>query len=663
MYKRLNKYFEILIFLLIAVILFIILAANTCKTFSSPTFDSQALLVWDYSASIGLFPYRDIFYPYGFLNYFKNQSAIFSAIYLLTTPLLFTSLFFAMKNIFHDKLFALSSFIFFFLFVINFTGIEAFNRYGVLIVVLLFFSYVFFYERKDLNKWIFLAGLLVGVIFSFINDQGVYAVLLFLLYLIIDKFLNKKAIHKFVFYHVAKETIIFFVGFAMGIVPLFTYLYYNYSISNFVFYLVKLPQLSLYSKTPFIHSVVSIDNIFTLGILILSISFLTYKFSFGNKKITFNTFVQIGLIFVLIILEQKSIIRQMDKQITFIGLLLFMSLVCELKGIFQKHKVSKYKIFMSYAFVLIVFFSLMELYSSKNILYRPTTFKDSVKAIHSFQSNTCAKKNINIIPREYEKVKEAILRLSKNPRVFSFPSDPVFYIIFNQIPPYYLNTYDGSSVSAQNDSISYIGNNNVNFILINSELSAVQDEVPDYVRAQTLHSYILINFILKEKIGKFLILEENKYKEDFFANKMLDSLPEYKKNLLQINLQNIPRAEGYHKRKYLFFKENKEIVNKTSIDEFNSFLFENEVNTEKKLLLIKFVSQKQDMAEIVIKTSEGLVTKVSFVSCEVDISCIINLSNIPLFYRSRNLAQITSKNGDYIQEIALLDIADESNFW
>jgi hypothetical protein len=52
-----------------------------------------------------------------------------------------------------------------------------------------------------------------------------------------------------------------------------------------------------------------------------------------------------------------------------------------------------------------------------------------------------------ILPRGFQEYK---------PSYFSFPGDPIFYILFNQKPPYYPTIYEATPIYAQKKLIKFI---------------------------------------------------------------------------------------------------------------------------------------------------------------------------------------------------------------
>jgi hypothetical protein len=314
------------------VILFSILSlgnlSTICKIYPALGSDNQALLFWKYAAGTGLLVYKDIFYPYGLLPYYQDQNIFFALFYFLLTPVLLSIIFLIFKYLFKDKLFSITTIIIFYLFIVTLTGFEVFTRYGSLAAAAMVFAYLF-YKNKT-KKIFFGSGIVVGLLFALLNDLGIYALLLFVVMAVIDMLIKAgwrvKLSHLL---RILKTVGVFVLGFSFGLLPFVVYLFTTNSLFEFIFYLRYLGEIAQFAKTPFFHAIVSTDNIFALSMLITTLFFLSFKLFYTKSKVTFNNYLQIGLVLVLLLFEQKSIIRMIDTLISFIGLLLFFCLFYE----------------------------------------------------------------------------------------------------------------------------------------------------------------------------------------------------------------------------------------------------------------------------------------------------------------------------------------------
>ena len=108
--------------------------------------------------------------------------------------------------------------------------------------------------------------------------------------------------------------------------------------------------------------------------------------------------------------------------------------------------------------------------------------------------------------------KQLYSRKNFNKKVFTFPGEPIFYIMFGQKPPYYPTIYEATPIKAQKELITYIQKENIDVILYNVKTRSIQDEVPDTVRGRLLYEYIRSNYSVERKVGNYLIFIKNRNK-------------------------------------------------------------------------------------------------------------------------------------------------------
>lgn len=636
---------------------------NLCKNYTSLTFDYQIISTWEYAASIGQLPYKDIFYPYGILSYYRGHNIFFSILYFFLTPLLFVYFFFIFQKVFENKVLSYISLFTLFLYVLTITGFEVFNRYGTLTAFACFFSYLFYFSKNTLSsKKLFIAGVSCGLLLPLFNDLGIYSLLLFFFFLIFNKILKKSFMTRKAIYAFGKENAIFFCGFFAGISPFLIWLTMNNSLFDFLGSIRNLSDLYAYAKTPFFHGFVTKDNFFAFIALFSTIISLIYCI-FYSKKIKFITYLQIGLVLVLIILEQKNIMRAIDWQISFVGLLMFFLLFSKLIEFFKNRNLGT--TFSSLYFITISIFILfvLGLHPSSFYVSKQYSINDISTAIQGLKVNACQKNNEEYmykVKNEHILVKKELQKNKGfNGKVLSFPADPIFYILFHQKPPFFPGIFDASSMQAQNKLIQYIKDEDIQYILYSYKNYSVQDEVPNYIRGKILNQYILNNYVIKKQIGSFLVLEKN-VKNDFFIDKRLNLYKDFKRYLLDVDLESIPRSEGIYKQKYL---PNIPIISTGSLQELNDFLANKTLNSKDILLSVTFnpISFNKK-SSIVIQTKSGLATTILFDGCPKK-PCIVSLSSIPLFYRNRVIDKIFSDSSNAIANISVFQMHNNSKFW
>jgi hypothetical protein len=490
---------------------------NLCRVY--PTFgsDSQTLLLWEYTAKIGMLPYRDIFYPYGMLNYYMTQNIYFFIGYFLIAPILFFIIFLALKRLFNNNLYAFTAIVFIYFFIIRITGFETFTRYGILIAYAIAIAFYYSSNEKHSKKILLLLGLTAGLIFPFIVDVGFYAPVLFVLFSLSNiffKFDLKKT--KDQMGVVLKEILFFLFGFCIGIIPFAVYLSVTRSIIPFFAYLRNLHDIALYAKTPFIHSLSSPDNLFVLIVLIIGISYLSILFILKKQKATFKNYFQIGMIIILILLEQKSIIRSIDTQLTFIGFLLLLSLFADVKIYFEKLHIQKSYIYLYFIAILTITLFHLGLRPIDTSIDNFPSIKNEMQAVGSFYNKTCVNNNVQFLVAKNNRYLEIEKRVKIIPqfkgKVFVFPGDPIFYILFNQRPPFYPSIYEATPLYAQKTLLQYIKDNNIQVIIYNSNIKSIQDGVPDTLRGKLVYQFIRENYHVVDSQDGFLILVKTKKK-------------------------------------------------------------------------------------------------------------------------------------------------------
>ena len=430
----------------------------------------------------------------------------------------------------------------------------------------------------------------------------------------------------------------FFAGYFIGLFPLFMYLLQKNLFFDFLNSFKQLSELTSIAKTPFIPSLKSRENIFTLGILVTTITYLSYKYFFTKIKFSFALSLQLVLTIGLIILEQKSIIRSIDTQITFFAFFIYIVFLYQWK---------KYiKPFMIIIFMIPPFF----------IGFRHVSF---LRTTQSLNLPACMRQNLSPLLNKnttYDKIKRKLKSQPDfNEKVFSFPGDPIFYVLFNQTPPYYFQTYDGSSSFGQKKRIDYIKQNNIQYVLINTNTKAIQDGVPDYIRASDELHYILTHFEIIDQINSFLILKKTNTSVDFFNNSFLKKNKSFSDYLLHINIGSIPKSEGYYKTKSL---SNKRVFH--SFTELNTFLAKNSISSKNTFLTIIPHEQTAETISLHI-ASEHYQATVTFDRCKQKAPCIIHLSRIPLFYKESIIKKISSVES--IQATIEIFHSQNSHFW
>lgn len=630
-------------------------AVDICSGYLSYyNLDLQEFLLWNYTSLNNLLPYRDIFYPYGLFSYFKNYNALLALLYFLISPILFTVAFFLFKKIIKEKLVLYSSFIILYLFVFKLIGFQTFSRYGILALISLLFSYILYSSAKIRGKALFFLGAILALFFSFITDIGIYLILSFIfIYAFNAGFKAKRK-------YFARDVSYIGLGFLIGIIPLFLFLIYYGSIYQFFDYFRDVGRIVLVAKTPFFTFINSPANIFTISILSFAIFFNFLKVFFFKSKLTLSSYFQIILIFDILVLEYKSIIRSIDGQIAFISLLLLMFLVNEIVSILIKNNRNKRVIYISLVTIITIIYGIS--------IEKPAVNLSHVSEnISHLASNTCFENNLKIFSTNnlhYVKIVNLIKQQPNfNGKIFSFPTgNSAFYVLLNQKPPFYNAIFEGSSAKDQAQTIKYIQDNNIKFITLNTNSSSIQDGVPDYIRQEQLFKHLLNNYHPLAVIGNHIILKKEK-NSDFFASVEFREVKNYKKYLMDVNLKKIPYSEGIYKYKYLE-ENNKLIIESHDVSKINFFIERNTTHSGNKIVvLIPSVNYEPNSSNFIkFQTQDGYSAIILFDSCKKNAACIINLANVPLFYKNRIVTKITLDK-EFKGVIKIFDLKTPNNLW
>lgn len=623
-------------------------------------FDIQEFLLWDYTAINNIMPYKDIFYPYRLLNYFKNYNLLFSLSNYLIPVFLFMITYFFFKKIFKEKLILYFSTIVFYLFTLKLAGFQTFSRYGLLVTFSLFISYVFYSKKNLTNYSLVYLGIILGLLATILIDQGFYLIIFFIFIFLLNKFIliKKESFSLLIFLAgIIKKLIFILIGFSIGIIPVFVV--YNGSFSHYFSYFKDVGEIVVVSKTPFFSFIDSPANIFTLSILFFSIFYNFLKLFFLKHTFRLSSFFQTTLIITILIMEQKSIIRSIDRQITFVSLILLMFMVYELTNTFINRIRNRKIIYMITITVVVILYGFKVEVPINNYSY---LFRNFVL----LTINRCFDNNLKIFSvnnPSYAKIIN-LLRNQKgfNKKVFSFSTgDSAFYVLLNQKPPYYNAIFEGASYEKQNLSINYIQDNKIEYIVLNTNKSSLQDAVPDYVRQSFLFEYILNNYQPFAAIGDHLILRKDKA-NDFFASKILKQAKDYESYLLDVYLYRIPYSEGLYKYNYL--KNNNKLIIQADAGVINSFLKINNFSSNNKVVVLtpNANTRLQSLSFAKFQIAGGDFATVYYNACNKNEICIINLSRIPLFYKDRLITEIIFDE-QYSGKIEIFDVKNPGNLW
>lgn len=642
--KKLIDKTTVVIFILI-IFFYIPSFVINCVSFKNFNFDSQSLLLWFYTAIKGYVPYKDLFYPYGLFSYYKQISPALNFFNLVLLSLLFTCYYKFFDLLFTKKYFALLSFAVFFLFINIYTSTDLFIRYGLLTGYSVLTALIVLADHKKNILLNVSLGLLAGLLFGLFPDQGIIAIAIYLIFLILRFiFINKSKKHDDFF----QKTILTFLGFLSGIAatvgPFFLFLKLYGLFDSFLYSFVEYRNISIFAKIPFPPSLFTIDNVFSFTLLICATSYVSFKLFVMKVSFTRRDIIVAGLTVALLFLEVKNVMRSIDWQISFIGVILLFALIPPF--IYEVLSIRKgFLYILTIGSFLIIAFG----FNHQSIYKNPLMFFGNKI---SGGPNACFQDIIRKLPESANQryVHDEIIKKNYGTNVFSYPQDPIFYILFNQKPPYYPTIYESSFEEGQRRTIDYLIKNRIDIVIINNAINSVQDNVPDFVRSKNLLKYITNNYGYLATIKNFTLLKRG-YGKNIFETGRPQEITKVK-NLLNVNLGSISYIEARDKTKYL----GRPLSSFSSADALNSYFSINQFGTENRLMLFKAVNANDISLTLISKT--GLKTRVTLSNCKY--YCLLDFDSIPLFYKNREIAKITS---DQVLEDIKIFEKKNSIFW
>jgi len=609
--------------------------------------DSEYLLLSDYAFFKNLIPNRDFTYSYGLLQYYRFENILTLILSYIITPLVITAVFYFLKKIIREKPLLYLSAGFLLVFSVKFIGANAISRYGVLIALSMLFSYLLYRHGKNSKFLLGCMGFILGLAFSLINDQGTYLILSFAMLYFLDDLIRKqlKSFLTFSYYKLTVRSILFVItGFLVGILPLIFYIVLNHAVLEYLRYFSDLSNIVLATKTPFLNFIASPDNLFSLSITTVALFYFFVKLIYFKNKVNLSSYFQLGLVFSILIMEQKSLIRSISGQITFAAFILLIILMYELINNKYFHEFPKKIIIYS-----IILFSIIFLIGLKGDYLLNFNLREIKDNIAMSLTDTCYTNNVKAFLSKYPSYLTTADVVKKqidfNGKIFSFPAgNAAFYILFKQKPPFYNSVASDSSLYAQNNSIQYIQKNNIQYVIMPYVASQdyFLDGVPNDIRLSTEFKYILSNFIPVNKSGDYLILAKRN-NSDFFNSSILQQVPDYIFSLLNINLSAIPYSEGIYKYRYF---TGKALIKTDKVSVVNSFLKTKNVQSLNKIFVLTPNKSLKTGSQnyLNLTTNDGWKTTIHFNACKANKPCIINLSNIPLFYKNRQLSSLMVDN-------------------
>ncbi len=655
--KRLLKHFDLIIVFVILFLVFLPRSINFCEEFNEANFDTQNLLVWSLSERLGVIPIKDTFYPYGLIFWYANSINIVYFIYILIAPSIYSIIYLMYKKLFIK--FGYIHILLYLLFFIISTGlvprIHPIDRY---LFPLAFSSIILFIIRKYKGRLAYLiTGLMSGLCIFYDIGSGVILSILSILSLIyIEYFDFLKYQKKADIRKICRNFIFYIVGIIIGITPYFIFIFKNDLFLQLLRFIKDIVSGSSYVKSPFL--VLRKYNMFIFSTIFIQSIYLINAFNNKFKKYSEYFYYYLFSNYVIsILLLQKHFLRQiwvvlMIYSIHAVILMFYPILITKYATV--KNRFIYYVGILCFMSIFIVTFA---------IEIKPQNYiKDFNNGINIINENNFIYRRICSLDKfiqndsvgnlSYYKVIEYLNHFYPNENIFSYPYDPIFYILSRKTTSPYLNVYEGSPKYAQKENIKFINDYNVKLVIYNIN-SEIVDHIPEYARAYDLTKYILLNYKPVKIIDNFIILGKVSQNDKYFiydeqSKQHYSSLID---KLTLLNFGSLFFTDGYYHADEILNK-GEIIYEGSNFKSFNEYLnIEGGKISDNLYLLIKYRENISETVDVDLVSEQNLVTKINFKPCSNNY-CLINLSRLPAFYENHMFISLESKQD--IKEILLI---------
>lgn len=616
MNKRLKLLLPFVLLFLGVWVVVLLSPISHCTLWEGFGFDAQNIFAWKYGAVNGAVPIRDFFYPYGLLSYYKDTNLVLTYIQSLFVPIhiLLISLLFTRLTGSRAK--GIASGVALFFFVLLFSDLESFQRYGSALSVLI--AFVLWKTKSPIKS--FVLGVLSSLLFTTITDQGVLAVLVLAVTSCIIYILEKRLSWR---KHLPiKIGAHYVIGVGVGLLPLFLWFIHTSSATTFMKSMYYLSTLVTTGESSFLPFAFHPENLLVFLPLFGAIMLMSYATVFHNQhRLSSLEQMLFGVIVLTVFLEQKSLIRSISGSIVFLGPLLMM---LSTQWFLDRKKYREASLVVGMFTIIAV--SLLYMTFSR-VVARVERFAQTLRHPNP---RVCSMEVIQQALQKFPSSKALTSALPKDTRIYSFPADPILYPLFSSPLPPYFTTYEASPRFAQYEIIDWIKKRDIDTVIINTaniEMEGIQHAV----RAPVLLEFLLKNYCPTRQVERYLLLNRCTTEPDFAS--FTNIAPVYAGSLLQAHLGEIPKKEWLMKKDKLA-----EITMNYPADTQDLFIF---------------VQDSEPSTTLVLKTKNEAAV-VTIEHCME--GCVIHVSNLPLFFFPQPLELIDAPSTTTIRFMRAKDI-------
>lgn len=621
---------------------------RSCEFSVQYEFDAQNFLTWEYTALAGYMPYRDVFYWYGLLMYFLPASYILQTGLALWSTALLVGVYGLLNVTLKQSKTKYWAFTLLLILIDQFVGYHSFLRYGTGLIITAWTALAWFQITKRWQKpfWLGL-GIITGSLFFLIQDQGLYVGLVLTGLFGANVITASSEWRRFSFW---KDLVTqggwLLGGITIAALPFVLWLMSQGGWSGYLTNLGLVGQMNSFAKVPYFGQYLLTMNMIvtvSIGLLILD---LWYRFLFHQSSLREpKQFLKIALLGIILLFQYKSVVRpSIANQFMFIPWVVLWIYLSDLKILLTKYsKISWLNELM------IVTLSVMGIL----LVITPTQLTNGVRGFWHHLSadmsrtlspkqrhlrqqsclNTSFEALLEQAPPEYQ---QTVRWLESQPdfsgQIFSYPADPVFYILLHQMPAPYFNTYDATSETAQKLNVAFMQKPEIQYVVLNVQDTMTQDGVPNVLRNQRINEYLYTHFQPVVAFGKFVILRKSPQPYDALLHSLLTRQADFIQSQLELNMLRLPFLENHYFSTQV--TDQSPLLTATSAAEVATWFTQTSLSPSQLWVEIAPESAEPQFVTISFITPELVKTSLTMKSCSQTTPCLLNLSRVPLFFWS-----------------------------
>ncbi|MBP9814102.1 hypothetical protein KBC80_02810 [Candidatus Woesebacteria bacterium] len=640
-------------------------------------FDSQNYLTWFYAASRGFRPNIDIFYLYGYLTFFAEGLVWVRVLLWVYISSLFVAFFFVIKKMYQSSILAYILLGVLLVLISANSYLWAFYRYGTAPVIIGLFAWAFTKNTKYQKYATFVLGVISSGLYFLLTDQGMVLIVASLVLIFVDSTVIQRSTQEkrnlFVLFvaQSARYMLGLLLGASIFIVPLIRQglvpLFLEFASAN--------SKIILYGKLPYFVSSWQVRDIWISGSIWIAITLVVYVYiCYFNKLRSMQMYALLGAICVLGIIQYKNTTRAIDNDILVPLYFVILSALSVVHLALTRKRVGqRWRVLWVSVCVLCCF--LPDLSYSK-VVRGVAVLQDSYVVSRARMARSipvasqlaqCMRNPLSALPRAsmeayYEAVRWMKSQVGFNGKIYSYPGDPIFYVLLGQKPPPIFNAYDATPKASQELNVEFIDRNDIRYVVLNIANPNFMDGVPNLVRNAVLHKYIFTHYESVALIGQFVIMKRTQSTHDAFSG---DAQLNYvfMNELINIDLRRIPKSEGSKLRKYESAWKRVE-TQKNSLVELNYQLQTRRISSRSLSVLFSFDPRDGLLGDdIVMQVESGsMVTSIKFEACLHPDVCMVHLDRLPLFYVNKPVTKITTSRPIY-GGVQLIELMNDQVFW